>query len=90
VTLKTNEGRERVVQDERERQLMQEDRTNARATVQPPIWSDPSSQSSGGQKRPKWVESAPHAVARSMYDEQRAGDEVLSRPKGKGASLTMK
>jgi hypothetical protein len=31
------------------------------------------------------------AVARSIYDEQRAGDEVLSRPKkGKGASLTMR
>jgi hypothetical protein len=37
------------------------------------------------------VESGPHAVARSIYDEQRTGDEVLSRPKkGKDASLTMR
>jgi hypothetical protein len=37
------------------------------------------------------AESGFHAVAHSIYDEQRAGDEVLSRPKkGKGASLTMR
>jgi hypothetical protein len=32
-----------------------------------------------------------HAIARSIYDEQRAGNEVLSRSKkGKDASLTMR
>jgi hypothetical protein len=37
------------------------------------------------------VDNGLHADARSTYDEQRAVDEVLSRPKkGKGASLTMR
>lgn len=37
------------------------------------------------------VDSGFHADARSIYDEQRAVDEVLSRPKkDKGASLTMR
>jgi hypothetical protein len=36
-------------------------------------------------------ESGLHAIARSIYDEQRADDEVFSRPKkGRGASLTMR